>query len=565
MAKRFFVILALALFIGTNAFSQEWENILEYNNDDFECFKFYESKELSDGNVGVSSEYYYRSGYGDFYSAHPSVAKFSPNGVELCRNIFYKEGYAATSRAPYLFENENNELFALTTFSPDHDYTYFNYFKNFDNPPTDAIVGLYKLDENLQVEYSYEHSYPIDTFEFRGDLFWENFPNEASGNIFIFSAFKEEGDIVGAYVKSVSSSPDNSRGNDSLFFFRMNFEGEFLQKKGYDVGNGGGTWQTIRRRHHLIRTENHYLLYDGINGESDGYYTQGVVRYYDLNFDYITMKFIDCKDCGGNIFEELSDITVKRSRHNTTYLVSSKRNDDISQDCRLYEIDDDINIASDYVTIKRYVDRGTSEWDYCPATCSVDIADDNSVYFACNLNRGWMWDRDSYVMIERFDVDLNSISVLFYDIAGGDGIATNVSNINLTKDQGIILCGNATDMHSDTEFKYITKFPASAFVNIEEAHSHGLKLAVAYPNPGGDVMNIRTGLRNATLQVYDMQGRKVHQQIITDEVTSIDASKWENGTYIWELRAGNGSGNGSENGNENGNENGILESGKWVK
>ena len=73
----------------------------------------------------------------------------------------------------------------------------------------------------------------------------------------------------------------------------------------------------------------------------------------------------------------------------------------------------------------------------------------------------------------------------------------------------------------------------------------------------GDVMNIRTGLRNATLSVYDIQGRKVHQQIITDEVTSIDTSKWENGTYVWELRAGNGNGSG--------NENGILESGKWVK
>ncbi|MBQ2907724.1 MAG: T9SS type A sorting domain-containing protein [Bacteroidales bacterium] len=64
-------------------------------------------------------------------------------------------------------------------------------------------------------------------------------------------------------------------------------------------------------------------------------------------------------------------------------------------------------------------------------------------------------------------------------------------------------------------------------------------------------MNIRTGLRNATLQVYDMQGRIVYQQIITDEVTSIDTSKWKSGTYIWEL--------GTENGSR------ILESGKWVK
>ena len=100
---------------------------------------------------------------------------------------------------------------------------------------------------------------------------------------------------------------------------------------------------------------------------------------------------------------------------------------------------------------------------------------------------------------------------------------------------------------------YIVKFPASAFDtdNIEEAHAHGLHLAVAYPNPGGDVMNIRTGLRNATLQVYDIQGRTVHEQEITDDITSIDASGWNSGTYIWKLKT----------------ENGKLkvEEGKWVK
>ena len=63
---------------------------------------------------------------------------------------------------------------------------------------------------------------------------------KTSGNIFIISAFEDEGDIVGAYVKSVSKSPDY-RGNDSLFFFRMNFDGEFLNKKGYDFNEDNFT------------------------------------------------------------------------------------------------------------------------------------------------------------------------------------------------------------------------------------------------------------------------------------------------------------------------------------
>ena len=53
---------------------------------------------------------------------------------------------------------------------------------------------------------------------------------------------------------------------------------------------------------------------------------------------------------------------------------------------------------------------------------------------------------------------------------------------------------------------------------------------------------------------YDMQGRMVHQQEITDDVTSVDASGWKSGTYVWKLGIRN-------------EELGIkeVEEGKWVK
>lgn len=45
-------------------------------------------------------------------------------------------------------------------------------------------------------------------------------------------------------------------------------------------------------------------------------------------------------------------------------------------------------------------------------------------------------------------------------------------------------------------------------------------------------MNIKTGLQNTILTVYDINGRKIHEQEITDEVTSINASNWNSGTYV---------------------------------
>ena len=177
------------------------------------------------------------------------------------------------------------------------------------------------------------------------------------------------------------------------------------------------------------------------------------------------------------------------------------------------------------------------------------LKEDNTLIFAQNWDLGDYYG-DSWIVIEHLSENFETISELYYT-SGEDGNFMAANSIVLTKEEDLLLVGVGNDLDKDKSWCFVTKFPASAFVNIEEAHAHGLHLAVAYPNPGGDVMNIRTGLRNATLQVYDMQGRIIHQQIITDEVTSIDASKWTNGTYIWELGTGNGSR--------------ILESGKWVK
>ena len=161
---RFYILLALLLICGVRAFAQKWEYSIEYSMNDDECFELYDAIEMINGNIALSSIFYYKSGAGDFYSAQPAVTLLSANGQEMARKDYFRPGYCTTSYAPYLFEN-NGRLFALMTYSPDHDSTYFNYFKNYDNPPADAVLGLYKLDSDLDIEESFEHSYVIDTFE----------------------------------------------------------------------------------------------------------------------------------------------------------------------------------------------------------------------------------------------------------------------------------------------------------------------------------------------------------------------------------------------------------------
>ena len=105
------------------------------------------------------------------------------------------------------------------------------------------------------------------------------------------------------------------------------------------------------------------------------------------------------------------------------------------------------------------------------------------------------------------------------------------------------------DRRTYAEENVIYKISKGVLTDIEEAHDAGFVMAVAYPNPGKDVLNIRTGLRDAWVEVYDLNGRLVHRQAITENVTGIDAVDWAVGVYVWRVMI-----NGKE-----------AECGKWMK
>jgi len=63
------------------------------------------------------------------------------------------------------------------------------------------------------------------------------------------------------------------------------------------------------------------------------------------------------------------------------------------------------------------------------------------------------------------------------------------------------------------------------------------------------VLNICTGLRDAWVEVYDVKGRLIHREAITENVTGIDAGDWAEGVFIWKVMA-----EGKE-----------VETGRWIK
>ena len=563
---KFIAAIAFAVLFGSNVFAQEWEYSVEYNvYSNPEMTHQYCAYEMSNGNIMVCSARCFQSGMGNgnFYPPHPAMITLSPDGELLAQNDFFKPGYWGASYYPYVFENNDGEVFALMSYSPDHDTAYFNYYQNYDNPPEDAILGLYKLNDQLQIEESHEYSYPIDNYEARDYQGWAWWCCYYSGNIFIHSAIVDEDNIVGAYTKNVSFGHQPLQGYDSLFFFRMNFEGELLSNVGYQMTTSGSPWQEKLRREQLMPTDFGYIYYNPMPpyyfGFSDGNeraYDDGTIFYLDKDFNVI--KHMAFRQPDGHEWEDnyFDNMAIKRSGHNTTYVATQTRTnyDQTYENCRLYEFDDDIEGEGSNAPIIRQIERGTGDWDFVALSRAVDASDDHSLLFCYSMSCGLSLFNDSWVVIERLDENFENISTVYYG-DGSDRLFCWAESITTTKDGGVLLTTQSKNIDNpQQQWTTVTKFPAEAFVGVEEAHDNGLKVAIAYPNPGKDVLNIRTALQNAHAEIYDLAGKLIYNQEITGSTTSINAEGWPSGAYIWKVAVGTSTGSVTE-----------TETGKWIK
>ena len=201
------------------------------------------------------------------------------------------------------------------------------------------------------------------------------------------------------------------------------------------------------------------------------------------------------------------------------------------------------------------MERQTDEFDCVAISKAVAATDDHSVLFCYTLNMGENFNGDSWIVVEQLDEDFDMISTVFIS-NDSDELWCRAESINTTSDGGVLLTYESHKTNNPNRTRTtVTKFPAEAFVGINEAHDNGLKVAIAYPNPGKDVLNIRTGLKDARLEVYDVNGRLIHSQALTENVTAIDATEWAEGVYVWKVYTTGVSTNSTT----------PMETGKWIK
>lgn len=72
-------------------------------------------------------------------------------------------------------------------------------------------------------------------------------------------------------------------------------------------------------------------------------------------------------------------------------------------------------------------------------------------------------------------------------------------------------------------------------INVENATDYfqDKKFTIS-PNPAKNKLNITlpSALKNMTLEVFDVLGKRIHKSTITQLEASVDVSRWKNGVYL---------------------------------
>ena len=177
---------------------------------------------------------------------------------------------------------------------------------------------------------------------------------------------------------------------------------------------------------------------------------------------------------------------------------------------------------------------------------SIGFDNDDNVYMVGqmdNVMANEFLNRNLY--IAYLDENLNKLGEIYHV----DEYAYEVKSMAACPEGGCLVSCHKIHEATNEAGNCLIKITEETLVGIEEAHDAGFAVAMAYPNPGVNTLNIRTALKNARVEVYDLNGRLIHSQTLTENVTGINAGEWAEGVYVWKVYTNNKE----------------VENGKWIK
>lgn len=546
--------------MGGKALAQfEFEYVFDSIQNESPYVLFNDIIELDNGDFFISGRDMVKAGTIYF-------CRFSPDG-----ELINEKRFGELDRPDY-YGFGSDDCRVLT-----NDHGGFNMFYSYHpilNPtllghdPTifDAKLVMSELNADFDILYSKEMTLSIDTVDWQSLL-----SQQASYNprVLVSTVMENEGNgFVLCCEKLTTHHPYNTHlpdhGKDSTIFLKTDYEFNVLKSESY----GHERCNRLRHKNHLIYDAEYdkYLYYTSIG--HIGFY----VTHFDSDFNFIEEKTLagttgtgaHCMVLRDNM-SDMDGLTLKRTASHTTIIGAGTTqhhliNNNIIQyyAASCLEVDDNAHLVDSMVFARSDIEEPLKRTSV-PMGCSVDWTEENRIFFGATPSAiatlMYFYDEFQYFILRVLDRNLNTLNEVYYDM-GKDSTALWINALRATRDGGCIIAGhfrnyveNPHDNFPRAFHSVVKKFPPEAFNSIEEAHDNGLKVAFAYPNPGNNVLNIRTALQNAHLEVYDTNGKLICNQEITDIITTLDTECWPSGTYIWKVVS-----DGKE-----------AEAGKWVK
>ena len=182
-------------------------------------------------------------------------------------------------------------------------------------------------------------------------------------------------------------------------------------------------------------------------------------------------------------------------------------------------------------------------------TKSVDYYYPNCIYVAGTHNLQGITGHDpSWYYVAKLN---DTLGLEYEKYIGGEDYYW-LSSMAAGSDGGVLLTGFRTEVNGEPfhHDAYIIKLDsAGCITNVLDNTGIVVKDALVYPNPGRNIFNIRTALKDCTIQLFDLRGRMVTEQSINNLITTINTSILNPGTYVYVLSK----------------DNKTIETGKWIK